>query len=478
MNRKKTLIFLITTWVLLLWLTASSAQSLTFSELKGPFNGNTWQLTFSAKGNWRYQAILSTKQPRQLIINFSSITQFNNTVNSSLFSNSPLISLYTQTINTGETNQLQVIFNLKTAVNLSATTINGVPNRLIITLVDPNLHSLSVTKPLSQSDLSSHVQPHLSSDSSSIKRSSTSTPYSIPAGQIVPATYFLQTKTKSSQSSHITIQRSKKEQSSPKSIRQSIRRIIIVIDPGHGGKDPGATGIDGIHEKNIVLCISKKLQTLINQQPGFYAVLTRSGDYFIPLRQRMLIARQNHADMFIAIHADTYLNHVAHGASVYALSSRGATSEAARWLAQHENQSELIGGVNLTDKEDMLRSVLINLSQTATIHASLLIGQNLLTEFNHYGTPLHHARVEQAAFVVLKSPDIPSLLVETGFLSNKTEEYHLQESAYQQKIADALMLGIVQYFTRNPPPGTWLAEKRDLQFTAAKNINQTHPVKE
>ncbi len=243
------------------------------------------------------------------------------------------------------------------------------------------------------------------------------------------------------------------------------REIIVVIDPGHGGKDPGATGPKKVHEKEVVLNIAKKLQRLIDQQPGFKAILTRDGDYYLTLRERLTIARKHKADMFIAIHADAYPDPLAHGFSVFALSQRGATSEAARWLADRENQSELMGGVDLGDKGDMLRSVLINLSQTATIQASLSIGQNLLDHV-HAFAHLHHSHMEQAAFVVLKSPDIPSLLIETGFLSNFHEEEKLSNSSYQHDLAQAMMLGVKQYFTQRPPPGTWLAA-RDNHF---KNI--------
>jgi N-acetylmuramoyl-L-alanine amidase len=240
------------------------------------------------------------------------------------------------------------------------------------------------------------------------------------------------------------------------------REIIVVIDPGHGGKDPGATGLKKIQEKTVVLNIAKKLQQLIDHQPGFKAILTRNDDYYLTLRERLAIARKNKADMFIAIHADAYPDPLAHGVSVFALSQRGATSEAARWLAARENQSELMGGVDLGDKEDMLRSVLINLSQTATIQASLLIGQNLLEHIQPFAH-LHHHHMEQAAFVVLKSPDIPSLLVETGFLSNFHEEEKLRSANYQYDLANAMMLGIKKYFLQRPPPGTWLAAQ-DSRF--------------
>lgn len=242
------------------------------------------------------------------------------------------------------------------------------------------------------------------------------------------------------------------------SIKNRNHKIIVVIDPGHGGKDPGATGIHGAHEKNIVLAISKELERDINQKSGFKAVLTRKSDYFIPLRGRLAIARKYKADMFIAIHADAYKNHDAHGVSVFALSQRGATSEAARWIAARENQSELMGGVNLSDKSNMLKSVLLNLSQIATVRTSLQIGQDIVRNIGKFAHLHHGNRVEQAAFVVLKSPDIPSLLVETGFISNRAEERRLINPMYQRRLAKSIASGICQYFKKRPPRGTALAQ--------------------
>lgn len=229
----------------------------------------------------------------------------------------------------------------------------------------------------------------------------------------------------------------------------NIRPIIIVIDPGHGGKDPGAIGENGTKEKNVVLAISRRLAGLINQQPHFHAVLTRQGDYFVPLRNRLQLARKGKADLFIAIHADSYFNVKAQGVSVYALSERGASSEAARWLAKRENYSELgrIDLSELSDRSYMLRSVLIDLAQTATIHDSLRLGNTLLDSLEAV-TKLHYMRVEQAPFVVLKSPDIPSVLVETGFLSNLAEEQRLRDPLYQDKIAHALLIGIQRYLKK------------------------------
>jgi len=235
-----------------------------------------------------------------------------------------------------------------------------------------------------------------------------------------------------------------------------VRDVVVVIDPGHGGKDPGASGIRGAQEKNVVLAIAKKLSREINREPGFKAILTRNQDRYIGLRERLTLAHKYKADMFVAIHADAYRHNRARGASVYALSERGATSEAARWLAQKENESEFVGGLDLGDKDYLVRSVLIDLSQTHAIGVSLQMGSDILNEIGRF-TELHHTKVEQAAFVVLKSPDIPSLLVETGFLSNALEEKKLTNPRYQNRIALAVKRGIKQYFVVHPPRGTQLA---------------------
>jgi N-acetylmuramoyl-L-alanine amidase len=229
------------------------------------------------------------------------------------------------------------------------------------------------------------------------------------------------------------------------------RPIIIVIDAGHGGKDPGTTGVGGTHEKDVVMDIARSLQQNLNRLPGFHAVLTREGDYYIPLRERLIISRRDKADMFISIHADAYKNHTETGASVFALSERGATSEAARWLAEKENHSELAGGWSLPVGDPALRSVLMDLTQTHTIDESLQMGAYLLQQLREV-TPLRHKQIEQAAFVVLKSPDIPSLLVETGFLSTPSQERKLRNPYFQQQIAKALALGISRYFIQHPPP--------------------------
>lgn len=241
------------------------------------------------------------------------------------------------------------------------------------------------------------------------------------------------------------------------------RDIIVVIDAGHGGEDPGASGSRGQREKDVVLAIARELQRQVNGMKGFRAELTRTGDYFIPLRGRTEIARKKGADLFVSIHADAAPSTAAFGASVFALSDRGATSETARWLADSENRSDLIGGagnVSLDDKDRMLAGVLLDLSMTASLTSSLNVGQKVLSNIGRV-TPLHKQRVEQAGFMVLKSPDIPSILVETGFISNANEASKLAAASHQQALARSISSGVRQFFQQNPPPGTYIAWLRD-----------------
>ncbi len=238
---------------------------------------------------------------------------------------------------------------------------------------------------------------------------------------------------------------------------KSLRDVVIVLDPGHGGKDPGAVGPRRIAEKNVVLAIALKLKHLVDKQPGMRAVLTRNGDYYVGLRERLNMARRYNADVFISIHADAFINQHSNGASVFALSQTGATSEAARWLAEKENYSEL-GGVNLSSLDDqngLIRTVLLDLSQTATITASVQMGSQVLHHMDKI-TSLHNSAVEQARFVVLKSPDIPSVLVETGFITNPREETNLSSPLYQERLTQAIFEGVKRYFFDHPPQGTRL----------------------
>ena len=228
------------------------------------------------------------------------------------------------------------------------------------------------------------------------------------------------------------------------------RMVTVVIDAGHGGEDPGARGRGGTLEKNVTLAIARRLKARIDLEPGMRAILTRDGDYFIPLAQRVTKARRVQADLFVSVHADAFVQPHARGSSVFALSDRGATSTAARWLAKRENESDLIGGVNLDVKDPVLARTLLDLSQTATINDSLKLGKAVLAHLGDVNS-LHKPAVEQAGFAVLKAPDIPSILVETAFISNPEEEKRLKDAGYQDRMANALFQGIRRYLAQNPP---------------------------
>ncbi|WP_299595570.1 N-acetylmuramoyl-L-alanine amidase [uncultured Microbulbifer sp.] len=237
------------------------------------------------------------------------------------------------------------------------------------------------------------------------------------------------------------------------------RHILIAIDAGHGGEDPGALGPGGLREKDVVLAISRYLKASIDQRSGFSAKLVRTGDYYIPLRERVKKGRQLQADLFVSIHADAFTRKDARGAGVYVVSSRGATSETARFLAQRENESDLIGGagsLSLSDKDDTLAGVLLDLAMTATMNSSLDIGSSVLSSLGSF-THLHKKKVEQANFSVLRNPDVPSILVETGFITNPQEARRLRDPSFQKRMAEKLSDGIVAHFTARPPAGSWLA---------------------
>jgi N-acetylmuramoyl-L-alanine amidase len=234
--------------------------------------------------------------------------------------------------------------------------------------------------------------------------------------------------------------------------KPSARLVTVAVDAGHGGEDPGAVGRGGTYEKNVTLAIARKLKARIDREPYMRAVLIRDGDYYIPLGMRVQKARRVNADLFVSIHADAFIKPHARGSSVFALSERGATSVAARWLAKRENDADLIGGVNLDVPDPYLKQTLLDLSQTATINDSLKAARAVLEALGQINQ-LHKPQVEQAGFAVLKSPDIPSILVETAFLTNPEEERRLASEAYQAKMADAIFAGIRSYFSRNPPLG-------------------------
>ncbi|MEY2853716.1 MAG: hypothetical protein RL030_848 [Pseudomonadota bacterium] len=237
------------------------------------------------------------------------------------------------------------------------------------------------------------------------------------------------------------------------------RDIVIAIDAGHGGQDPGATGRSGTREKDVVLGIARALARRIEAEPGMRAILTRDSDHFIALRERLGIARRSRADLFVSVHADAIANRDVSGSSVYVLSEKGATNEAARWLAERENAADLKGGVSLGDKSNQLATVLMDLSQDASIGASLEAAQRVLTELDLVGS-VRKTQVQQAAFVVLKSPDLPSMLIETAYISNPGEERRLRDPGYQTELAEAIFRGVREHFRRSPPDGTMFARQQ------------------
>jgi N-acetylmuramoyl-L-alanine amidase len=246
----------------------------------------------------------------------------------------------------------------------------------------------------------------------------------------------------------------------------SDRDIVVAVDAGHGGQDPGATGPNGTHEKDVVLPIARLLAARINSEPGMRAVLTRNRDEFLVLRDRIRRARVAKADMFISIHADSIANRGVSGASVYVLSERGASNESARWLAERENAADLMGGVSLDDKDNTLASVLLDLSQSANISASMTAAQRVLAALDGVGQ-VRKSQVQQAGFVVLKSPDIPSMLIETAYISNPGEERRLRSPRQQSNLAEAIFAGVRNYFDQNPPVGTRFAQARRATIASA-----------
>jgi N-acetylmuramoyl-L-alanine amidase len=322
-----------------------------------------------------------------------------------------------------DASDLRVVVDLKkivSAKNFKLTTSNGDEHRLIVDLLDKG------------SDNIANADSQKNVDKAAINHSRMDKIASIQE-----------------EASSSSIQ-SKHSLNSSKTLAKRAKGIVIAVDAGHGGDDPGARGPKGTQEKKVTFSIASKLAALINKQPGMKAVLIRKGDYYVGLRNRMQIARAAKADLFISIHADAYQNADVKGASVYTLSRNGASSEAARWLANSENAVDLIGGVSLDDKEDVLASVLLDLSQSATQEASVNLADHVLKNFQDI-CELHKGAVQKAGFLVLKSPDIPSILVETAFISNPSEERNLITSSYQSKIANAIFKGVVNYFRQSAP---------------------------
>jgi N-acetylmuramoyl-L-alanine amidase len=386
------------------------------------------------------------------------------------FADTPVSALRTSVQANGD---LRLVLDLKTKVAPNSFFLKahgGMHDRLVIDLYDetPAIANAAAAAPVSQSVTQPVTQPAAQATTQAAPpkpaaTTSTSTPVAKPVAQAaIPAT--------SPSTNAAAAQPVVKADLSGK------RFIVIAVDAGHGGEDPGALGPNRLREKDVTLQIAKELVAAINAQPGFTGKLTRTGDYFIPLKKRRDLARNMKADLFVSIHADAFTKASARGASVFALSRHGATSETARFLAERENESDLIGGVGdirLDDKDQVLAGVLVDLSMTATLNSSLQVGQQVLNSMGGIAH-LHKRHVEQAGFMVLKSPDVPSILVETGFISNPEEARKLATPAYRKQMADSVFKGIRQHFYQHPPAGTYVAAL--VESGATGGFERTHTV--
>lgn len=330
----------------------------------------------------------------------------------------------------------RVVFDLSSPIQHDLFTLSN-PGRVVIDLKDVRKSAALVSD--------DHQTSILKSIRSAVRQSGDLRIVLDLKGKVRPRSFMLQPD---NQSGHRLVIDMHSTQLSPTPIKTSQqarqkkkKEIIIAIDPGHGGKDPGAVGRKGTREKDVTLAMAKKLKTIINRTPGYRAVLTRDVDRFVVLRKRVETARKHQSDLFVSLHADAFKSPRVEGASVYALSLNGASSEAARWIAEKENSSDLIGGISLDDKDDLIASVLLDLSQTATIQDSLELGSDVLKHLGKVGK-LNKDQVQQAGFAVLKAPDMPSILIETAFISNPKEERRLKSSKHQHKLARAIFSGI------------------------------------
>jgi N-acetylmuramoyl-L-alanine amidase len=400
----------------------------------------------------RYNLVLANN-PTRIIVDLSG-SQLKGAINKLPLAGTPIEIVRSSVVNDAD---LRLVFDLKRAVSPKSFVLKKTDtsdDRLVIDLYDA---APEVTQPktAAPTDEPVNIESVMGGDLPATPESPASAPATAPASETDNATL------------------------EPKPVNG--RTILIAVDAGHGGADSGALGPQKMREKDVTLAIAKELVRVINAQPGYSARLTRTGDYFVELKKRRDFARNMKADLFISIHADSFTEPSAYGASVFALSRKGATSEMARFLAQRENDSDLIGrvgGVSLEDKDPQLAGVLVDLSMTATVNSSLQVGSKVLNAISAIA-PLHAKHVEQAGFMVLKSPDVPSILVETGFISNAAESKKLASPDYREKMAQAVFKGVRQYFAQHPPlspvsPAT-VAERAPVQknVPAKKASEQT-----
>jgi len=415
---------------LILFMISSNAWSTNVQGMRLSQAGSETRLVIDLDKAFEYELFILTK-PARLVVDIKNIDQ-NSLIKTPQLLNSP-ISAIRYAIRKKDT--FRLVLDLQRNVGYKSRILGPKEDslhRLVIDLIDSSKSQPVSTKSATASQTEKSITAVAKSQTIAVNDTRQTQITAKPTEILISKPV-------------ITVSKSKKT--------MARRDIIIAIDPGHGGQDSGAMGKLGTKEKDIVLAISKRLAKIVNDEPGMRAYLTRDTDIFIPLRHRIVKARQNKADMFISVHADAFKDAKAKGASVFVLSQRGASSEAAQMLANKENAADLAGGISLEDKDDMLASVLLDLSQDASLAASIEVADTVLAGLKRVGN-VHKKHVESAAFVVLKSPDIPSILVETAFVSNPDEERKLNTPAHQNKIARAILSGISNYFQRNPLPGS------------------------
>ncbi|BAW79569.1 N-acetylmuramoyl-L-alanine amidase [Candidatus Nitrosoglobus terrae] len=403
------------------------------------------RLVFDLNTSAQYR-IFTLTQPDRVVIDLAN-THLKQPLSSNGFNSELLLGLRSTPKNNGI---LRIVLDLATAAHSKSFLLSPYKTygyRLVVDLTQVN--QKKPAKPIANLAQANRKEPPKKPDRSAV--------------DLAQVTHKKSTKT----AVNLTQAHHKEPQKKPAKIvvatavKNTPRDVIIAIDPGHGGQDPGAIGPKKTREKDVVLAIAQKLAQLVALEPGMRPVMIRSGDYYVSLGDRIKKARQHKADLFISIHADAVTHPKARGASVYILSEKGASSTAARYLAEKENKSDLIGGVRLSSKDNQVAQVLLDLSQTSTRRSSLEVADNILTHLQEIGE-IHNQNVQYAGFAVLKSPDIPSVLVETAFISNPHEEKKLNNQAQQLALATAMMEGIRRYFYSNPLPNTLLAQRRHI----------------
>jgi N-acetylmuramoyl-L-alanine amidase len=438
----------------------SSSQAAELKDMKIlAMDGQTQaELSLSGKSNYKF---FSLSKPERLVVDLPATSlpaEFK----------LPGINGVISRVRTGQPvpGTVRVVFELSKTIQAKPRLEGeGANTRLVFELIDPNAKPVSPSVHNSSIDTVAVVNQSAISD----RPEQSSTPeIESTIADVKPSA---QTNDHDQPDAQITRKPGAKTMQSVWGNRQ--RALVIAIDAGHGGKDPGAIGPTGVREKNITLATARELAKQINSEPGMKAVLIRDTDVFVPLQERFMKARQAQADLFISIHADAALNENAHGSSVYVLSLKGASSQAARWLADKENAADLVGGVTF-NKDQNLNAVLLDLSLSATMRVSDDVAANVLTSLKDLGKA-HKKNVEHANFVVLRSPDVPSMLIETGFITNANEERNLSDPAHRSKIAKAIVTGVRDYFSKQAPPGTWFAARLNEKESVASSSPAPKP---